>query len=192
MMNESTQKRHIPGQAGFTIIETMMAVFVLSVAIAGSLALASKGLDVVVVARQEVSAAYLVQDAIEYIRATRDSNCLASSNPSGCSSGEWLGSLPAKCGSGGCIINTINGNTLSCPLGGVCLPLNYNVADSVYTYVPTDGSTILPTIFTRSIYIQTPVGGNSDEASTSVVVSWPGSGGITHVVRLHEDFYNWQ
>jgi prepilin-type N-terminal cleavage/methylation domain-containing protein len=182
-------------KAGFTIIETLMAVLVLSIAMAGALALASRGLDTVLIARQQVSAVYLAQDAMEYIRATRDTNCLAAyqSNPTAsCPSNAWLGgTLTMQCATNqDCYIDTITGTITRC--SGTCPVLNYDSANTVYTYAPTNGTTIAPTIYTRSIYIQTPVGVHADEASTSIIVSWPSVGGITRSIRIHDDLFNWE
>ena len=180
---------------GFTIIETLMAVLVLSIAIAGALALATKGLDALVTARQEVNAVYLAQDAMEYLRATRDTNCLAVNNgipPASCTNATWLGTSPtnvgALCGGvAGCYIDTVAGSVTTC--SGGCPVLQYDSTTMIYTY---SGLSATPTIFTRAVYIQTPIGGNADEASTTVLVSWPGAGGITRSIRIHDDLYNWQ
>lgn len=191
--------KHIRAAKGFTIMETLMAVLVLSIALAGALALAAKGLDVVVIAQQEVKAAYLAQDAIENIRWARDTNCLNSGgSPVGCPSGAWMGGpggLLSLCGgTNGCYIATISGVAYSCGATS-CPVLKYDSANTAFTYATANGTTILPTIFTRSIYIQSPPSAtdtNPGEASTTIVVSWPSVGGITRSLRLHEDLLDWQ
>ena len=194
MTNKRIQKkrRSLP-QAGFTIIETLMAVLVLSIAMAGSLALAAKGLGLIQVARQEVSAVYLAQDAMEYIKGVRDTNCLVGNSLlTNCTTTTWLGaarSLGTRCGdSAGCQIDTLTGDVSVCPAAG-CAALNYDATGAFYTY---SGVSSVPTAFVRSVYIQTPVGGNADEASTTVLVQWSGQGGVTRSVRIHDDLYNWQ
>jgi len=189
----TTRRSRLP-QKGFTIIETLMAVLVLSIAIAGSLALASKGLSAIQAARQEVNAVYLAQNAMEYIRQLRDTNCLAASGSvATCPTGAWLGTAPnniaSKCGdSGGCEVDTLSGTVTVCPSAG-CDVLNYDAVNTLYTY---SGVGTTPTAFTRTIYVQSPVGGNANEASTTVLVRWLGQGGVVRSMRIHDDLYNWQ
>ena len=191
MINKNNKKSAPPSSAGFTIIETLTAVLVLSIAIAGSITLASRGLTAITTARQEVSATYLAQDAMEYIRATRDSNCLATNNGSGCPQNVWLGNMGTLCSAAtGCTIDTLAGVVSACT--NACSVLNYDSTNTVFTYASANGGSIVPSAFTRTVYIQNPVGGNQDEASTTIVVSWPGGGDIVRSVRLHEDLLNWQ
>ena len=49
---------------GFTLIETLIAVLILTTAIAGPLTIASKGLTATLVAKDQISAFYLAQDAV--------------------------------------------------------------------------------------------------------------------------------
>ncbi|MEI7720216.1 MAG: prepilin-type N-terminal cleavage/methylation domain-containing protein [bacterium] len=175
---------------GFTIVETLVAVMILSIAMAGSLALASKGLNTIVVARQEVNATYLAQDVMEYLRALRDTNCITASSLTGtCANSAWLGNLPTLCAGGGCFIDTVTDAQTAC--GATCPVMNYDETNHVYTYNAVT-TTITPTVFTRTVYIQNPVGGNASEASTTVLVSWPSVGGVIRSVRVHDNLYNWE
>lgn len=61
-------------QKGFTIVETLVAVAILMIAIAGPLTVAHNGLLASVTARDRLVASYLAQDAMEYIKAVRDEN----------------------------------------------------------------------------------------------------------------------
>src|SRR3989344_2234390 len=79
---------------GFTLIETLIAVLLLSTAITGPLTIASKGLTVTLVAKDQFIAFYLAQDAMEQVRFLRDSACLAAGGgPTGCPEAAWLSSL---------------------------------------------------------------------------------------------------
>lgn len=62
---------------GFTIIETLIAITVLMIAIAGPLTIASKGLTVAASAREQTVGLYLAQSAIEYMKNIRDTNLLS-------------------------------------------------------------------------------------------------------------------
>lgn len=61
---------------GFTIIETLVAISILLIAIAGPLTIAAKGLFSSYYSRDEVTAFYLAQEGIEYFRNLRDTNTL--------------------------------------------------------------------------------------------------------------------
>ena len=67
---------------GFTLIETLVAILILTTAIAGPLTIASRGLNAALIAKDQTTASYLAQDAIEYVRAVRDTNRLLG--------GDWL------------------------------------------------------------------------------------------------------
>jgi len=60
-------------RTGFTLIETMVAVFILSIALTALLGLTSKSLFMARYSRNEITANYLLQEASDYIRNKRDS-----------------------------------------------------------------------------------------------------------------------
>src|SRR5262249_36523598 len=161
-------------QAGFTLIETLVAVMILAVSIAGPLSIASRSLNNSLVAKDQIGAFFLAQDAIEYVRFVRDSNTLksadwitgsggstagisispciydASTNPNGCyfdsttNSPSGQGDYPTTCGTGG-----------SCPI------MYYNSSNSLYTYT-TSGTT--KSIYTRQVVLTT-INSNEDQLS---------------------------
>ncbi len=57
---------------GFTIIETLIAVAILMIAIVGPLTIAHRGLIAAITAREQITANYLAQDAMEYLKNIRD------------------------------------------------------------------------------------------------------------------------
>jgi type II secretory pathway pseudopilin PulG len=70
-------------KGGFTVLESIVAIFVLSLAISGGFSSVRQGLSQANIAKDEVKAFYLAQEAVEIIRNKRDSNQLLSfSNPS--------------------------------------------------------------------------------------------------------------
>jgi prepilin-type N-terminal cleavage/methylation domain-containing protein len=182
---------------GFTLMETLVAILVLSIALAGPLTIAQKSLQASLTSKNQTTAFFLAQDAIEFIRYARDSNCLASASPVNCPAGNWLAGSAvnlATCvsanGGSACYIDTAL-NTVSICTSGICTtPLNYNSATNLYSYTTGTAS-----IFTRTISIKTPVcvGAspcNTGDALITVVVSWRDP--ALHSVTLRESIFNWQ
>src|ERR1035437_9310157 len=66
--------------SGFTLVETLVAIAILMIAIAGPLTVAEKGLSASIYARDQLMASYLAQDAMESIKNVVDSNELAKAN----------------------------------------------------------------------------------------------------------------
>ena len=71
--NGLSQKSHIfnpmrNSNAGFTLIESLVAISILLLSISAPLTIASKGLASSFFARDQITAFYLAQDAVEYIR----------------------------------------------------------------------------------------------------------------------------
>ena len=62
---------------GFTLIETLVAISILLIALAGPLTIAAKGLNSSYYARDQITAFYLAQEGIEYIRNYRDTDSLS-------------------------------------------------------------------------------------------------------------------
>src|SRR4051812_39565134 len=58
----------------FTLVESMVAISILSLAVTGPLLIAQKGIGSAIYARDQIMAFYLAQEAVEYIRNVRDSN----------------------------------------------------------------------------------------------------------------------
>ena len=186
---------------GFTLVETLIAVLLLMMAIAGPLTLAEKGLHVTLIAKDQDNAFYLAQDAVEYVRWVRDTNKLRSNN--------WLaglnGTVNGHTNSGGvggdcttatgCMIDSLRDTTASC--SGACSVLNYDTTYNQFTY--STGAGINPSIFTRTVHIVTPVGtndcsgnGKGCEASVTVTVTWRDQGMLLRTINVQESIFDWQ
>lgn len=173
-----------PFSAGFTLVETLVAILILVTAIAGPLTIASRSLIAATVAKDQVTAYYLAQDAIEYVRFVRDTNKLEDepwfNGLSLCTSGD---------GTSACYIDTAAGTITSCTGGNCSSPIRYDTDSSVRRFSYTSGTN---TIFRRSVIITNPLGGISSEANVTVAVSWVGMGGQTRTVTVQENMYDWQ
>lgn len=66
-------KKKIKGlDSGFTLLEALVAISILMVAVSAPITIAQKGLSSAVYSKDQMIAAYLAQDAIEYIKNKRD------------------------------------------------------------------------------------------------------------------------
>jgi len=82
--------------AGFTLIETLVSIFVLTLAFTGPLSLASYTIRSSSVSQNQFSAFFLAQEAIEYIKNRRDNNTLIGA-------ADWLEGLGPCRGVNGCV-----------------------------------------------------------------------------------------
>lgn len=168
---------------GFTLIETLVAVLLLTSAIAGPITIASKGLSAALIARDQMVAFYLAQDAVEYVRYVRDSNKLTSS--------AWLtGLTPACTGASGCYIDPTAGTVTAC--GGTCPLINkYSPSAGVAYFSYTLGS-VTPQQFRRTVTLAAPLTGETTEQVLTVTVSWRAQSGVTRTISVRENLLDWQ
>lgn len=176
---------------GFTLIETLVAVLILASAVAGPLTIAGKGLASATVAKNQTTAEFLAQDAIEYVRFVRDSNRLAGQN--------WLtdlGVCVSTDGATACYLDSLEQSpTVPTVCSGTCPAIRLNESTGSYR---TDGAA--GTSFVRTITIQTPVGTNDCvgtngcEAIVKAEVFWRDNVNVAggHRVTVVENIFNWQ
>jgi len=194
----SKNKKILAG--GFTLVETLAAILLLSIALAGPMVIAQKGLQASLIAKDQDTAFNLAQDAVEYIRFARDSHCLTANNPAGCPAASWLtgagGPSLANCistdGSATCTLDDFAGSAAAA-CSGACSPINYDTSRNQYTYTAAGGN-VISTSYTRTISIRynASCSGacNKDEASTTVTVSW--NDPQPHSIQVQETLYDWQ
>jgi prepilin-type N-terminal cleavage/methylation domain-containing protein len=179
---------------GFTLIETLMAVLLLSIAIVGPLTIAQKGLQTSLIAKDQSIAFNLAQDAVEFVRFARDTNCLAA-GPGGCPPAKLNNSINltpcvTTLGTNACYVDSYLNTVTTCSAVTCPSPINYDSTTNAYSY----SGSATPTIFTRSVTIKydntcsSPC--NPNEADLVVTVSW--NDPINHSVTVRESLYNWQ
>jgi prepilin-type N-terminal cleavage/methylation domain-containing protein len=181
-------------QSGFTIIETLVAIFILLISITGPMTFAQSGLRASFVARDQIVAFYLAQDAIETIKNTRDNNSL--------SGADWLQDL-ATCVDAGssslgtpCEIETVHAGTdikavRSCGNSedDMCPLMKYN-PDYKEFRLSTDntlGNTLSK--YSRTVFINEIV--PDREAQIIVVVEWDTTFFSDRKIVVQENIYNW-
>ncbi|MDD2935622.1 MAG: prepilin-type N-terminal cleavage/methylation domain-containing protein [Candidatus Pacebacteria bacterium] len=159
-----TKNLKLKTNTGFTLIETLVAISILLIAIISPLVLAKQGMVSARLAKNQLVAFYLAQEAVEYIRNVRDTNLLSEAN--------WLSYL-GDCQSGLCYIDAqepvfssaINSCGIECPELNKYYP-DVNQENFLYSY--ESGS---PSGFVRNIRIE-DVPNNSDEVSVEVEIIW--------------------
>lgn len=156
---------------GFTLLETLVAVAVLSLALSGVLTLASMGIRSASSASKQITAFFLANESIEYVRNKRDSNLLAGS--------DWLNGLSACQSAEGCYADVLNNVMTQC--GPTCPKIKFDSSQNLYNYSVGEES-----IFTRQILIA-PV--SSYEIKLTAIMSWP-QGELSRSFTLEERLFN--
>lgn len=168
--------------SGFTLIETLVAVLLLATAIAGPITIASKGLSAALVARDQMTAFFLAQDGVEYVRYVRDSNKLAGD--------PWLNTLAPCMTASGCTLEPATATVTACPVDGCPVINRYdNAGQVIFTY--TSG-TPTPQQFVRTVKLTSPPTGELTEEVLTVTVSWRAQSGVTRSVSVRENLFDWQ
>ncbi len=140
--------------AGFTLVETLVAISILLIVIIGPMTIAQKGIQNAYFAREQVTAVFLAQEAIEAVRELRDADALdAYSVASGDDTWSWYGFLPSDCkglydDADGCAYDVTANEFKNCsdPDVNEC---KLRVTDGNYNYEPGTESP-----FTRKVYIE--------------------------------------
>ncbi len=179
--------------SGMTLIETLVAITILTVAIVAPMSLAMQSLAASYYARDQITASNLAQEAIESVRAVRDGNILtmAYSPDTTCNGAPMtlLCSIPVP---SRFTIDTRNNAMTSCPAGGECPPLQSD--GSVYGYRQSelgDGFEWTDTRYTRSVEANFVEGANEQEIAIIVTVTWDAGIGENRSIKIYENLYRW-
>jgi prepilin-type N-terminal cleavage/methylation domain-containing protein len=167
---------------GFTLLETLVAVTILTMVIIGPLTLAINSISAAMISQNQIIAFYLAQEAIEYIGNIRDSNFLQGN--------DWLDGLADCAGADGCYVDIPHlsdfpNNITACI--GECPKIKYDDGGYYYNYqVGND------TIFIRTVKITPNIGGNSDEVKVEVVAQWLEKFGGQKSFILQKNLFKWK
>lgn len=176
---------------GFTLVETLVAISLLTIAIVAPMALTSQSLATAYYARDQITAFYLAQEAIEAVRAIRDGQILQIARSPG-GNVDLFGPIPLN------TLFTIDTrtnaiSTANCQ-SGTCVPLQTD--NALYGY-GICGDNSCNTHFTRSViacYVQadgTCTGATSGEMRVSVTVRWTTGAIQTRSFTISSDLYRW-
>lgn len=186
----------------FTLIETLIAVTILTFALAGPFASANRALVASYIARDQLTASYLAQEGIEYVRLMRDNEYLAfvqsgSATPSSSSWTDFIsGSSAASitgCRATTCTLDPVlrsmgtgSGFSLQPCSGASCTPLY--LAAGLYTQRSDLGGT--QTVYTRTIQAVDIPSFPNDERIVSKV-TWT-TRGQTYSITVTDHLTPWQ
>jgi prepilin-type N-terminal cleavage/methylation domain-containing protein len=180
---------------GFTLLETLVAVMILATAVAGPLSIASRALNNSLVAKDQITAFYLAQDGLEYVRFARDSNSLKGADWLAGTGGTSAGIDLTPCASAaGCYVDStmavvgFGDVPTACDSGLGCPALYYDNDNSRYTY-NSGGTNVSQTVFTRQIVLNSI---SATEQQLTVSVLWLDVGNVLRRVNLYENIFKWQ
>ena len=182
MFNYLKQKNK--SKLGFTLVETLVAISIFSISIISLLSVLAKGIIDINYAESKVTASYLAEEGIEYIRNMRDTYvvndvdpatgwsdfltkmniCKTTVNLFGCKFSDNLASYDFA---------TINSNSMSisscADIKGTNCPLSYGGTGRYYYSVVNDPNF---SGFTRVIKITPNINPNGDEIKVTSTVTW--------------------
>jgi len=141
----ANERREQIQSSGFTLVETMIAVTILTFAVAGPLFTASRALVAAEIARDQLTASYLAQEGVEYVRAMRDTEYLAAYQTGGATVSETAWSSFLNGSNAGSITQC---RTSTCTLD----PSRNMGTGSGYALVPCSGEMCSPLYLTNGIY----------------------------------------
>ena len=168
--------------SGFTLVETLIAVAILMIAIAGPLTIANQALTSALGSRNAMIATYLAQDGMESIKNIKDNNLtdLAGFAWSNIINTSCTVSSPCSTPQPFNYIGSDANNNIICTKVANC-KLFTNDSKKVYFYGGDSTNGDHPTPFTRYYYVNL----NGNEAVVTVVVSWT-DGSVPNEIRLQE------
>ncbi|MBI4155889.1 MAG: type II secretion system protein [Candidatus Zambryskibacteria bacterium] len=172
---------------GFTLVETLVAISILTMSIAATFTAVQSGIQSSTIAKDQVTAFWLAQEGMEFIRNIRDENALrsVSGTPT-----NWLASLSASAGDPcffgkTCTIDSPLKTTAACSGGfGSCPNIRQSPSTGLYGY--TSGWTQLN--FKREIQFQSI---SASEVKALINISWLNRG-VTKSFQISELLFNHQ
>jgi prepilin-type N-terminal cleavage/methylation domain-containing protein len=179
-------EKKIQNNRGFTLVETMVAIAILSLSIAATFTAVTNGIRSSTYAKDQVIAFYLVQEAMEFVRNIRDENALHS--VSGADT-NWLAGLSADpddpCYFGRvCRVDSASKEIAYCGMSfGTCPNIFQDTVTGLYRY---DSGTDIG--FKRELQLESV---SSDEVSLVIKITWV-KDGVPKSFQISESLFNHQ
>ncbi len=174
---------------GFTLVETLVAVAILTIAVSGPLVTAQRAVIAAYTARDQLTASYLAQEAVEYVRAMRDDAYLADPDnawsdytASGASTFTIYRCIGAPCTFDPTQAMGVGTGFALNPAAATPL---YRLNNGIYSQQSSGG---VATVFTRTLTLTTV---SATELSVKVTVTWQTSH-VTYSINVTDHFTSWQ
>lgn len=170
---------------GFTLIETLVAVTILALAIAGPMYAASRTLIAAQNSKNQLTASHLAQEGVEYMRRLRDNRYLSNKSNPDQAFADFVGNVSSCTSAAPCKVDVLSGSmTGSHSACGASCPLYIN-ASGQYAIAPSGTASL----FTRKVHVVSrPVDFEADVVSR---VEWTFKG-VTYNVEVIDTLKSWQ
>lgn len=175
---------------GFTLVEMLVAISILSLSILASFTAVSSNIRNAKYSEDRIVASFLASEAIEYIKNVRDENVIR--NIQGIPTNSpvnWLRDISATisdpCYNRSCIMDSIENTITACTSDHNSCPFLRKHYSKIYGY----NSSWTLTKYKRSVAVTSI---SSTEATVSVTVTWLAPDGTTKTYSLSEIIRNWQ
>lgn len=195
-MNKGPARKNVRSTlSGFTLVETMFAVMILTFTIVGMMTVVANSLFAARYARDEITTSYLLQEVMDYIRNDRDTTVFLQNTQSIDAAWSDFVSKYNNCSNEdtGCYFDVLSPvvTPVECPSLDGCPYLYYDDnADEEAFYMNDDGignSGRVKTDFQRKIVV-TQVG---DEVKILITINWK-NGSLTKTRFLSTSMLKWQ
>lgn len=181
------KSHHCSTTHGFTLIEALIAITILTFAITATFTAVQSGLASSVESRDQITSFYLAQEAVEYIRNKRDTNSLTGSH--------WLSGFAESSGDPcypgkACTIDIVTSTIAACPSPSSCPVLKQNrtvgsVTEGMYGYTSSWSNTN----FKRTVQVERI---NTDEIALTVTITLTKANLTVQTFKVRESILNWQ
>ena len=172
---------------GFTLLETLVAISIFSVSLLGIMSVLASGVADTNYAKRKMTATYLAQEGIEYIRNMRDTLVLYDL-PGGKTGWKEFRDTIKDCGNHGESVKSCyfdDQNSIQSCGNDSCPVLFYDSSTGKYNYSSSGESSG----FIRTIQAKYP-GGPNDDIEISSTVSWTQGSGAKSVT-FSENLFDW-
>jgi prepilin-type N-terminal cleavage/methylation domain-containing protein len=157
--------RDLKKENGFTLVETLVAISILLVIIIGPMTIAQKGIQNAQFAREQLTAVFLAQEAIEGVRELRDNDAIVSYEDGSIAdpgTQVWRSDIPSGCIDASCAYD--NGQVRTCGVSNGCV---LKEDSGEYSHQGTGSDSI----FTREVVVGSQSSGG---VPVTVTVTWAG------------------
>jgi prepilin-type N-terminal cleavage/methylation domain-containing protein len=168
-------------QGGFTLVETLVAISILTLSIMATFTAVQNSLQSSSFSKDQITAFYLAQEAVEYVRNMRDTNTI--------SGRDWMEGLLTpgdECNSGTpCKVDVSQKSFSHC--SSTCPLLRQDPVTGLFGY----NSGWTETRFRREIKIEEVKASDPPEVLVIVTMSWT-SNGFAKTFQAKQYLTNWQ